>query len=104
MSDYMFILESHLSPEQSAVLTAVQAAAAEANLSLFLTGGAMRDMLGGFPIREPIARYGPFVMNTRDEIVQAVEDFQAGRMGVIPAARMPHRTSADEPAPQRSGR
>ena len=52
MSDYMFILESHLSPEQSAVLTAVQAAAAEANLSLFLTGGAMRDMLGGFPIRD----------------------------------------------------
>ncbi len=52
MSDYMFILESHLSPEQSGVLTAVQAAAAEANLSLFLTGGAMRDMLGGFPIRD----------------------------------------------------
>ncbi|MBI5085989.1 MAG: CCA tRNA nucleotidyltransferase [Acidobacteria bacterium] len=52
MSDYMFILESHLSPDQSSVLTAVQTAAAEANLSLFLTGGAMRDMLGGFPIRD----------------------------------------------------
>jgi tRNA nucleotidyltransferase/poly(A) polymerase len=52
MSDYMFILESHLSPEQSAVLAAVQVSAAEANVSLFLSGGAMRDMLGGFPIRD----------------------------------------------------
>lgn len=52
MSDYMFILESHLSAEQNAVLNAVQSAAAEANVSLFLTGGAMRDMLSGFPIRD----------------------------------------------------
>ncbi len=67
-------------------------------------GGWEVLILGGFPIREQVARYGPFVMNTREEIIQAVEDFQAGRMGVIPAARMPHRTSADEPAPQRGGR
>lgn len=52
MSDYMFMLESHLSPEQSAVVSAVQAAAADINVSLFLTGGAMRDMLGGFPVRD----------------------------------------------------
>ncbi len=52
MSDYMFMLESHLSPEQSAVLSAVQSAAADSNVSLFLTGGAMRDMLGGFPVRD----------------------------------------------------
>jgi len=52
MSDYMFILESHLSPEQSAALSTVQAAAAEANVSLYLTGGAMRDMLGGFAITD----------------------------------------------------
>jgi redox-sensitive bicupin YhaK (pirin superfamily) len=49
-------------------------------------------VLGGQPIREPIAWYGPFVMNTRAEVVQAVEDYQAGRLGVVPAgALMPHR-------------
>lgn len=48
----MFMLDSHLSSEQSKVLAAVRDAAAEANLNLFLTGGAMRDMLGGFPIRD----------------------------------------------------
>ncbi len=52
MSDYMFILESHLSPEQSEALSTVQAAAAAANVSLYLTGGAMRDMLGGFAITD----------------------------------------------------
>ena len=42
-------------------------------------------LLGGLPIREPIVHYGPFVMNTRDEIIQAIDDFNAGRMGTIPA-------------------
>ena len=42
-------------------------------------------VLGGRPIREPIVTYGPFVMNTRSEIVQAFEDFQAGRLGRVPA-------------------
>jgi len=42
-------------------------------------------LLGGLPIKEQIAWYGPFVMNTRDEIMQAFQDYQAGRMGHIPA-------------------
>jgi quercetin 2,3-dioxygenase len=62
-------------------------------------GGWEILVLGGLPIREPVARYGPFVMNTREEIIEAFEDFQAGRMGVVPAERVPHRTSADDAAP-----
>ena len=42
-------------------------------------------ILGGRPIREPVAWMGPFVMNTREEVVQAVRDFQAGKLGTIPA-------------------
>jgi redox-sensitive bicupin YhaK (pirin superfamily) len=47
-------------------------------------------LLGGLPIREPIAHYGPFLMNTREEIMQAIEDFQHGRMGTVPAVDL-HR-------------
>ncbi len=52
MSDYIFMLESHLSSEQNQVVAEVQSAAKQAGVSLFLTGGAMRDMLGGFQIRD----------------------------------------------------
>jgi len=44
-------------------------------------------VLGGTPIREPVAWQGPFVMNTRTELVEAFEDFRRGRMGHIPAGQ-----------------
>ena len=48
-------------------------------------------VLGGRPIGEPVAWYGLFVMNTRDELQQAMDDYRAGRLGVIPpGALMPH--------------
>ena len=54
------------------------------NLEMFI--------IGGVPLREPVVQYGPFVMNTRDEIMQAYEDYQTGRFGQIPMhAIQPHR-------------
>ena len=49
-------------------------------------------VLGGRPIGEPVAWYGPFVMNTEAELAQAVDDYRSGRLGVVPpGALMPHR-------------
>ena len=43
--------------------------------------GARAILIAGQPLNEPIAQYGPFVMNSTEEIFQAVEDFRAGRLG-----------------------
>ena len=51
-------------------------------------------LLGGLPIRAPIAHYGPFVMNTREEILQAIDDYQAGRLGTVPADQLAPRNFA----------
>jgi redox-sensitive bicupin YhaK (pirin superfamily) len=45
-------------------------------------------VLGGEPIGEPVAWYGPFVMNTHEELAQAFDDYRRGRMGTIPAAHI----------------
>ena len=52
MSDYMFMLESHLNGDHNRVVNAVTELANEANVNLYLAGGAVRDMLGGFAIRD----------------------------------------------------
>jgi redox-sensitive bicupin YhaK (pirin superfamily) len=56
-------------------------------------------ILGGRPIREPVAWLGPFVMNTREEVLQAVADYQAGRLGSIPAVHAAPTTLVETRAP-----
>jgi redox-sensitive bicupin YhaK (pirin superfamily) len=57
---------------------------ADASQDVKDAGGVEALLLGGLPIREQIAWYGPFVMNTKEEIIRAIEDYRAGRMGSIP--------------------
>lgn len=52
-------------------------------------------LIGGLPLNERVFMYGPFVMNTQAEVMEAIEDYQKGRFGHIPVdAVMPHRVQA----------
>lgn len=78
-------------PGDALTLTAgISQPQAEPNLEVLL--------LGGQPIREPVFHYGPFVMNTKQEVIEAIEDFQSGKFGQIPDQETPHTgggTNAD---------
>ena len=93
----VYVLSGHGTTGQATPIGAGQLAVFGAGDFLTVTADATSApveliVLGGQPIREPIAQYGPFVMNTRAELQQAVDDYRAGKLGVIPAdALMPHR-------------
>ncbi len=79
---------------ESTPLQSGQLAILGAGDAIRIEGGPLQDsrtpsfdvlLLGGRPIGEPVVQYGPFVMNTREEILQAVADYQSGKIGSIPA-------------------
>jgi tRNA nucleotidyltransferase (CCA-adding enzyme) len=105
MSDYMFMLESHLTGEQSRALSDIRANAELSGLNLFLTGGAMRDMMGGFPIRDldltvegPAIKVAKAVAHSANAELVAVDDlrksvelkFPSGVTASIGMARQEH--------------
>jgi redox-sensitive bicupin YhaK (pirin superfamily) len=80
---FVYVYRGALSVDAQTVPTQRMAILANRGDGARLTAGsdgARAILVAGRPLAEPIAQYGPFVMNTQAEIVQAVEDFRAGRL------------------------
>jgi len=86
---YVIDGESRMGPENNRVPEGHVAVFAKSGDVVRLSNSASVPLnvllIGGAPLGEPVARYGPFVMNTKAELHQAVEDYRNGRMGVIVA-------------------
>ena len=91
---YVLAGRGSVGPEPAPIRTGQLAVFGRGGDTLVLTADGNQDshtpslevlILGGRPIGEPVAAYGPFVMNNQAELQQAFQDFQAGRMGTIPA-------------------
>jgi tRNA nucleotidyltransferase (CCA-adding enzyme) len=110
MSDYMFKLDSHLSGEQARAVVAVRDAAEAENLNLFLTGGAMRDMMGGYPIRDldftvegPAIRFAKTLAQKTGAEITSVDDLRKTTEmrfsgGVLASVSMAHQEKYPKPA------
>src|SRR5690606_27448123 len=82
---YVFRGDARVGPSATVVKDG-QLAVLAAGDAVQLRGGsesARLLLLAGVPLKEPVARYGPFVMNTERELMQAFHDYQSGRMGEI---------------------
>ncbi len=83
---YVFDGEARIGPEAEPVgagQLAVFGPGVDVRLAADAGHSAQLLLLGGVPLAEPVAWYGPFVMNTKQEVLQAIEDYQTGRMGGI---------------------
>lgn len=83
---FAYVIEGRVeSHGQSAAADQMMLFESEGDSVAFSTGESRADflLLAGEPLNEPVARYGPFVMNTREELHQAIEDFNSGRFGRI---------------------
>ncbi len=97
---YVLSGRGSVGPEAHPVRTGQNVVLVNGNV-LHITAGPSLDaqhpnlemfIIGGVPLREPVIQYGPFVMSTREEIVQAFDDYQSGAFGHIPVnAIQPHR-------------